>query len=171
METETHHQNIAAWHLQSCTADVASSTTQQKYLVMCRVASSIAIHHYVNNLDVVPRLLGANRLNSLLAHVAKMMPAGASGNLAKSLASVMQRAGAFVPFGQYHVVLGASMQSVDAATDQAALLFTWKHAVEILTKVAPDMAWTGMSCFCVISECVWTCVSTPALICCLRSST
>lgn len=93
------------------------------------------MHHYVNNLDIVPRLLGANRLNSLLAHVFDVLPALPAGSLANSLASVIQRAGAFVPFGQYHLVLGTTLRSVNAAVDQAALLYTWKQYAEFLTQV------------------------------------
>lgn len=105
-------------------------------MLACRAAANIAVHHYINNLDIVPRLLGATRLNDLLVHVVSVLPAGAPGNLAKSLLSVIRRAGTFVPYGQYHLIVGASLHSVDAAVDQAALLFTWKHAVEYLMQVA-----------------------------------
>jgi hypothetical protein len=103
---------------------------------MYRAASTISMHHFVNNLDIVPRLLGEMRLNTLIGCVLRVLPTSSSGAVGAALSSVIQRAGTFVPFGTYHLVLGASLRSVDAADDHKALLLTWQHAVDFLKKVA-----------------------------------
>ena len=113
--------------------------SQQHLLFDCRAAARMCMHHYVNNMDIVPRLLGATRLNKLIESMLRVLPAGSTGQLASSLSSVISRAGDFVPFGQYHLVLGASLRSVDAAVDQAALLFSWKQAVDFLSKVGHSL--------------------------------
>ena len=95
----------------------------------------------VNNLDIVPRLLGANRLTKLVENMLHVLPAGSTGQLAASLSSVISRAGSFVPCGQYHLVLGASLRSLDAGAseDQSALSYSWRQAVDFLTMVSTPM--------------------------------
>ncbi|DBB07008.1 TPA: hypothetical protein ACH3X1_011599 [Trebouxia sp. C0004] len=98
-------------------------------------AASISVHHFVNNLDIVPRLLGATSLNMLIEFVVRILPRGSTNNVGAAVHSLVQRAGKFVPVGTYHLIVGASLRSVDATADPKALLLSWQHAVEFLRKI------------------------------------
>lgn len=82
----------------------------------------------MNNLDIVPRLLGKSlRLTNELAAVICLA-------LGMALPQVLQDCTSFVPFGTYHMLKDGQLQSMDSSSQPSCLRYSFSQVLEHLQR-------------------------------------
>ena len=82
------------------------------------------VHNFVNGLDLVPRILGRSLV---VSSSLKNLITGFPGRISKMLLSDLTGAEAFVPFGVFHLLRDAQLQSFDSRTQPQVLEVGFTH--------------------------------------------
>ena len=92
---------------------------------MCRVLDNV--HHFVNELDCVPRLLGPSSFKTILRGALLIVP----HPVILSMLSVTEKAAEFYPFGHFQLLLAGEVHIFDGTKQGTLLQYTASQLLQV----------------------------------------